>query len=71
VRFNGDISWPESLAVVAIDDMAQAGRNGDENIPPPWLFFDDIEKQRAFEAWLNEPSPDRKPRVVPLRPDRS
>jgi hypothetical protein len=60
--------WPESLAVVAIDDMARTGRDGDENVPPPWEFFDDIEKRRVYDAWMNEPTPDRKPRVVPLRP---
>jgi len=34
-------------------------------------IFDNIEQQRAYEAWLNEPAPDRKPRIVPLRPERS
>jgi len=71
VRMNDGTPWPESLAVVAVDDIAQAGRNGDEDIPPPWLFFDNIEQQRVYEAWLNEPAPDRKPRIVPLRPERS
>jgi hypothetical protein len=71
VKINHSTSWPQSLAVVAIDDMARAGRlPGDEMVPPPWLFFDNAEQQQAYEVWLNEPSPDRKPRVVPLRPDR-
>jgi hypothetical protein len=68
VRFTDGSAWPEALAVVAISDMARAGRNGNDDIPPPWLFFDSEEKQRAYESWLNEPAPDRKPRIVPLRP---
>jgi hypothetical protein len=70
VGFTDGSPWPESLAVVAIEDMARAGRNGNDDIPPPWDFFDSVEKRRAYDAWLNEPAPDRKPRVVPLRPDR-
>jgi hypothetical protein len=36
VKINHSTSWPESLAVVAIDDMARAGRlPGDEMVPQP------------------------------------
>jgi hypothetical protein len=69
IGFTDGTRWPESLAVVAIDDMSRAGRDGDDNIPPPWEFFDDIEKRRAYDAWMNEPTPDRKP--VSCRCDRS
>jgi hypothetical protein len=75
VRFNdvvlmNDCSpWPESLAIVAISDMARDGRNGDDDIQPPWLFFDDVEKQRTYEAWLKEPAANSRPHIVPVRPD--
>jgi hypothetical protein len=62
IGFTDGTRWPESLAVVAIDDMVRAGRDGADDIPPPWEFFDDIEKRRAYDAWMNEPTPDRKPR---------
>src|SRR6266566_50998 len=69
VQMNDGSPWPESLAVVAITEIAGAIRNGDDDAPPRWLFFDDVERQQAYEAWLNEPAADRKPQIVPLRPD--
>ena len=60
-----------ALAVVALSDMARAGRaDGDDDVPPPWLFFDDPEKRAKYQAWLDEPEPDDpkgKPRVVSMR----
>jgi hypothetical protein len=69
VRFESDGGIPESLAVVAISDMARAGGTGQEDEPPPWLFFDTVEQRAKYIAWMNEP-PDGpgKPRIVPLRP---
>jgi hypothetical protein len=69
VRFDSDGGIPESLAVVAISDMARAGGTGNENEPLPWLFFDTVEQRAKYIAGMNEP-PDGpgKPRIVPLRP---
>jgi hypothetical protein len=69
VRFDSDSGVPESLAVVAISDMARAGGTGHEDEPPPWIFFDTVEQRTKYIAWMNEP-PDGsgKPRIVPLRP---
>ncbi len=64
VRFNEGSAWPESLAVVAIGNMVG---NGDNEASPPWLFFDNPEQSAKYEAWLNEPRSDRKPRGVPPR----
>jgi len=69
VHFDSDNGIPESLAVVAISDMARAGGTGREDEPPPWIFFDTAEQRAKYIAWMNEP-PDGsgKPRIVPLRP---
>ena len=67
VRFNEDFPWPESLAVAALSNMVE---NRGNDAPPPWLFFDNPEQRSKYEAWLNEPRSDRKPRVPPLRPGR-
>jgi hypothetical protein len=60
-----------ALAVVAISDMARPGREyGDDDVPPPWLFFDDLDLRAKYQAWLDEPEPDDptgKPRVVSMR----
>ena len=37
-------------------------------LPPPWWFFDSKEQRETYEAWLDEPPSDRRPKVVPLRP---
>jgi hypothetical protein len=66
VRFNEDSPWPESLAVAAIGNMV--GNGGHDALP--WLFFDKPEPREKYEAWLNEPRSDRKPRVLPSRPGR-
>jgi hypothetical protein len=66
IGFTDGSKWPEALTVVAIIDMA---RSGQANEPPPWLFFDSLERRAKYQAWLDEPPSDRKPRVVPLRPD--
>jgi hypothetical protein len=56
---------------VAIDEMASPGPDdGNEDVPPPWHFFVDVDKRHAYDAWINKTSPDRQPRVVPLRPKR-
>jgi hypothetical protein len=71
VRFDSDGEIPESLAVVAISDMARAGGTGNEDEPPPWLFFDTVEQRSKYVAWINEPSDGPgKPRIVPLLPRR-
>ena len=36
VRMNDGSTWPESLGVVAISEMAGAGPNRDDDVPPPW-----------------------------------
>jgi hypothetical protein len=64
VGFSDGSKWPEALAVVAITDMVGSG--GDDG-PPPWWFFDNPEQRARYDAWLTEPPPDLKPRVVPLR----
>jgi len=69
VRFDdlilGDGSkWPEALAVVAITNMVGSG---DDEGPPAWWFFDNLEQRAKYEAWLNAPPPDLKSRVVPIR----
>ena len=64
IGFTDGSKWPEALAVVAIADMVGSG---DDDKPPPWWFFDNPEQRAKYEAWLNEPPPDLKPRVVPLR----
>ena len=69
IGFMDGSHWPESLAVVAIDDMARPRRDGDEDVTPPWHFFDDIDKRRDCNAWINA-APDRQPCVVLLRPKR-
>lgn len=60
-----------ALAVVALSDMVRAGRkDGEDDVPPPWLFFDDIGLRAKYQAWLDEPEPDDpagKPRVVSMR----
>jgi hypothetical protein len=66
IGFTDGTKWPESVAVVAIIDMA---RSGEANEPPPWLFFDNLEPRAKYQAWLDAPPSDRKPRVIPLRPD--
>lgn len=69
VRFDSKgAGAPETLQVVAIGDMARAGGTGQEEEPPPWLSFDDVEKRAKYLACLNEMPPDGKPRVVKLRP---
>jgi hypothetical protein len=65
IGFTDGSKWPEALAVVAITDLVVG--SGDDDKPPPWLFFDNLEQRAKYEAWLNEPPPDLKPRVVPLR----
>jgi hypothetical protein len=72
VRFAGEggaAPEPETLQVVAISDMARVGGTGQDDEPPPWLFFDDVEQRAKYLAWLNETPPDGRPRVVPLRPN--
>ena len=70
VRFESEGGGaPETLQVVAISDMARTGSTGRDDELLPWLFFDNVEQRAKFLAWLNEPTPDGKPRVVPLRPD--
>jgi hypothetical protein len=64
IGFADGSKWPESLAVVAVTDMVGAG---DDDKPPPWLFFDNPEQRARYDAWLSEPPTDPKPRVVPLR----
>ena len=64
VGFSDGSKWPEALAVVAITDMVGSG---DDEGPPPWWFFDNLGQRATYEAWLNEPPTDLKPRVVPLR----
>ena len=63
VGFTDGSKWPEALAVVAVADMVGSG----DDTPPPWLFFDNLEQRARYEAWLNVPPPDLKPRVVSLR----
>src|SRR5258708_3765661 len=62
VRFNEGAVWPESLAVAAISNMVE---NGGNDVPPPWLFFDNPEQRAKYEAWLNEPRSRRKPPACP------
>jgi hypothetical protein len=64
IGFGDGSKWPEALAVVAITNMVGSG---DDEGPPPWWLFDNLEQRAKYEAWLNEPPPDLKPRVVPLR----
>jgi hypothetical protein len=64
IGFADGSKWPEALAVVAVTDMVGSG---DDDKPPPWWFFDNPEPRARYEAWLNEPETDLKPRVVPLR----
>jgi hypothetical protein len=64
VGFSDGSKWPEALAVVAVADMVGSG---DEHRPPPWWFFDNLEQRARYEAWLNAPPTDLKPRVVSLR----
>jgi hypothetical protein len=61
IGFTDGSKWPPSMASVSISDMSGM----DE--PPPWSFFDNPEQRATYEAWVNEPPTDRKPRVVPLR----
>ena len=63
VGFSDGSKWPEALAVVAVADIV--GSCDDE--PPAWWFFDNPEQRARYEAWLNAPPTDLKPRVVPLR----
>jgi hypothetical protein len=65
--FTDGSHWPESLAVVAIEDMVGARRDESTDIPPPWDFFDCVEKRRAYDAWCREPVADRKPQIVAMR----
>lgn len=62
--------WPESLAVVAIEDMARPGHDRNDNVPPPWDFFNDVDQRRKYDAWINARSADRRSQIVPLRPKR-
>jgi hypothetical protein len=64
VGFTDGTSWPLSLAVVPIGIMVGSAAQDE---PPPWLFFDNPEQRKHYDEWLKEPSPDRTPRVVPLR----
>jgi hypothetical protein len=64
VGFTDGSKWPEAMAVVAVTDMVGSG---DDDKPPPWWFFDNSEQRAKYETWLNEPPPDLKLRVVPLR----
>jgi hypothetical protein len=68
IGFMDGSHWPQSLAVVAIDDMTRPARDGNEDVPPPWAFFDDVDQQHAYNAWFR--SPDRKPRVGFIREAR-
>lgn len=68
VGFTDGSKWPESLAVVALSDMVMSGHTMDDDKPPPWCFFDNSDQRAKYDTWQNEPLPDRKPRVVPLRP---
>jgi hypothetical protein len=69
VRFDSDGAIPASLAIVAISDMARAGGTGQEDEPPPWVFFDTLEQRAQYIAWMIEPTDGPgKPRIVPLRP---
>jgi hypothetical protein len=70
VGFTDASHWPEALAVVPIEHMVEAPRDGRREVPPPWEFFDNLEKRQAYYAWVSEPEADRKPRVVPLRPGK-
>jgi hypothetical protein len=64
-----------ALAIVALSDMVRAGReHGDDDVPPPWLFFDDLDKRAKYQARLDEPEPDDpagKPRLVSLQSKHS
>jgi hypothetical protein len=63
IGFDDGSKWPEALAVVAVANMVGGGDEG----PPSWWLFDNLEQRAKYETWLNEPPPDLKPRVVPLR----
>src|SRR5260370_1163178 len=63
VRFDDLVRYTEdssplmhagALAVVALSDMVRAGRSSDDDIPPPWLFFDDVGLRAKYQAWLDE-----------------
>jgi hypothetical protein len=60
-----------AFAVVALSDMVRAGRqDGEDDVPPAWLFFDDAEKRARYQAWLDEPEPDDpkgKARILSIR----
>jgi hypothetical protein len=64
IGFTDGSKWPPTMAVVPISDMSLSGMDIE---PPPWCFFDNPEQRATYEAWINEPPTDRKPRVVPLR----
>jgi hypothetical protein len=68
VGFTDGSCFPEALAVVTIEDMVGPRPDGRNVVPPPWDFFDDLEKRQAYDAWIREPEADRKPRAVPMRP---
>jgi hypothetical protein len=67
VGFTDGSKWPEAMAVAALSDMVMAG-TADDDKPPPWCFFDTADQRAKYDAWGIEPTPDRKPRIVPLRP---
>jgi hypothetical protein len=67
VRFESRAGGPpEAFAVVALSDMARVGSTGNENEPPPWLFFDSAEQRAKYRTWINEPDDPNKPRIVPM-----
>src|SRR5258708_19793768 len=65
VRYTEDRGSPlmqaGALAVVALSDMVRAGRSGEDDIPPPWLFFADVGLRAKSQACLNHPSPASDP----------
>ena len=55
------------LVAILVLGLASSVSGADDEDPPPWAFFDDLEQRARYDAWFNEPPTDRTPRVVPLR----
>jgi hypothetical protein len=61
-----DDSKPASLVVASLDDMGPNMGCCKEERPPCWAFFDTEEDRDRFNAWVDEASKDRTPRVVSI-----